>query len=245
MTTTRETRLKSLYTSLPPGTPLVSEDLAGLGISADLAVHYVRSGWLTRLARGVYARPGDTLLPNPSLRLLERKVEGLHVGGKSALEWYGVRQYVPQQSILHLYGWTATKLPDWFLKRFPAEYHRKRLFEETPQSLLHVAPFEKRADAPLVSSPERGLLELLSEVGVRQPLQEARELAESAYTLRADVLEELLKRCTSVKTVRLSLLLGGELSLPWAKKLNPAQLPTGSKKPWVSRSRDGLLILKP
>ena len=144
-----------------------------------------------------------------------------------------------------MYGWTATKLPDWFLKRFPAEYHRKRLFEETPKSLLHVAPFEKRADAPLVSSPERGLLELLSEVGVRQPLQEARELAESAYTLRADVLEELLKRCTSVKTVRLSLLLGSELSLPWAKKLNPAQLPTGSKKPWVSRSSDGLLILKP
>lgn len=245
MTTTKENRLKNLYTSLPPGTPLVSEDLAGLGISADLAVHYVRSGWLTRLARGVYARPGDTLLPNPSLRLLERKVEGLHVGGKSALEWYGVRQYVRQQSILHLYGWTATKLPDWFLKRFPAEYHRKRLFEETPKSLLHVARFEKRADAPLVSSPERGLLELLSEVGVRQPLQEARELAESAYTLRADVLEELLKRCTSVKTVRLSLLLGGELSLPWAKKLNPAQLPTGSKKPWVSRSSDGLLILKP
>jgi hypothetical protein len=224
---------------------VASEDLAGLGISADLAVHYVRSGWLTRLARGVYARPGDTLLPNPSLRQLERKVSGLHVGGKSALEWYGIRHYVSQQSKLHLYGWTATDLPEWFLKRFPAEYHRKRLFEETPKSLLHVAPFEKRADAPLVSAPERGLLELLSEIGVRQPLQEARELAESAYTLRADVLEELLKRCTSVKTVRLCLLLGRELSLPWAKKLDPAQLPTGSKKPWVSRSSDGLLVLKP
>jgi hypothetical protein len=245
MATTKENRLKTLYTSLPPGTPLASEDLARLGISADLAVHYVRSGWLTRLSRGVFARPGDTLLPNPSLRLLERRVEGLHVGGKSALEWYGVRQYVSQQSTLHLYGWTATRLPDWFLKRFPAEYHRKRLFEETPRSLLHVAPFEKQADAPLVSAPERGLLELLSEVGVRQPLQEARELAESAYTLRADVLQELLKRCTSVKTVRLCLLLGRELSLPWAKKLNSAQLPTGSKKPWVSRSTDGLLILKP
>jgi hypothetical protein len=46
-------------------------------------------------------------------------------------------------------------LPEWFLKRFPAEYHRKRLFEETPKSLLHVALFEKRANAPLVSVPER------------------------------------------------------------------------------------------
>ena len=59
-----------------------------------------------------------------------------------------------------------------------------------------------------MSAPERAFLELLSEVGVRQPLQEARELAESAYTLRADVIEKLLKRCTSVKTVRLCLRFG-------------------------------------
>ena len=88
-------------------------------------------------------------------------------------------------------------------------------------------------------------MEVLSEVGVRQPLQEARELAESTYSLRADVLNELLQRCTSVKTVRLCLQLGRELSLPWAAKLDPAQLPTGSDRPWVSRSSDGLLVLKP
>jgi len=89
------------------------------------------------------------------------------------------------------------------------------------------------------------LLEVLSEVGVRQPLQEARELAESTYSLRADVLRELLQRCTSVKTVRLCLQLGRELALPWATKLDPAQLPTGSDRAWVSRSEDGLLVLKP
>ena len=88
-------------------------------------------------------------------------------------------------------------------------------------------------------------MEVLSEVGVRQPLQEARELAESTYNLRADVLSELLQRCTNVKTVRLCLQLGRELSLPWAAKLDPAQLPTGSDRPWVSRSSDGLLVLKP
>src|ERR1700681_3813318 len=75
--------------------------------------------------------------------------------------------------------------------------------------------------------------------------QEARGLAESAYTLRADVLEKLLKRCTSVKTVRLCLRFGRELSLPWAAKLTPARLRTGSNRAWVSRSKDGLLVLKP
>ena len=245
MATTGTSKLNALYTHLAPGTPLTSEDLAALGISADLAVHYVRAGWLTRLTRGVFCRPNDTLDMHPSLLLLERRLEGLHVGGKSALDWYGLRQYVSQQPLLHLYGWAAGRLPEWFTERFPAEYHRKRLFEEQPTAMLHVGPFERRSGAPQVSAPERALLELLSEVGVRQPLQEARELVESAYSLRADVLRELLQHCTSVKTVRLCLQLGREAALPWAAKLDPAMLPTGSDRPWVSKSADGLLVLKP
>src|SRR3569833_624012 len=245
MATTERTKLNSLYRQWAPGTPLTSEDLAAVGISADLAVHYARAGGLSRLARGVYRRPNDTLDLHACLVLLLRSVEGLHVGGKSALDWYGVRQYLSQRSVLHLYGWTTVRLPGWFTERFPAEYHRKRLFDEPPNDPLHAGPFEKRDGAPRVSTPERALLEVLSEVGVRQPLQEARELAESTYSLRADVLRELLQRCTSVKTVRLCLQFGRVLVLPWAAKLDAAQLPTGSDRAWVSRSADGLLVLKP
>lgn len=245
MATTQRDKLNRLHTHLAPGTPLTSEDLAALGISADLAVHYVRAGWLERLARGVYCRPNDPPALHPSVALLQRSFEGLHVGGKSALDWHGIRHYVAQRPVLHLYGWKAGRLPEWFTLRFPAEYHRKRLFEERPGALLHVRPFENRKGAPLVSAPERALLEVLSEVGVRQPLQEARELVESSYSFRADALRDLLKRCTSVKTVRLCLQLGRELSQPWASKLDPSQLPKGSDRPWVSRSADGLLVLKP
>lgn len=224
---------------------MTSEDLAALGVSADLAVHYARAGWLSRLARGVYRRPNDTLDLHPCLVLMQRSIIGLHVGGKSALDWYGVRQYLSQQSVLHLYGWTTARLPNWFTERFPAEYHRKRLFDEPPNDPLHAGLFEKRDGAPRVSVPERALLEMLSEVGVRQPLQEARELTEGAYSLRVDVLRDLLQRCNSVKTVRLCLQLGRELALPWASKLDTAHLPTGSDRAWVSRSSEGLLILKP
>ncbi len=61
MATTDRSKLNRLYTGRPPGAPLTSEDLAVLGISADLAVHYVRSGWLSRLARGVYSKPAEAL----------------------------------------------------------------------------------------------------------------------------------------------------------------------------------------
>lgn len=245
MTTIKENKLKKLYAGLAPGAPVSSEDLAAMDISADLAVHYVRSGWLKRLMRGVYCRPNDTLALYPSLQLLERQFPGMHVGGKSALDWHGIRQYVAQQPVLNLYGWNAGQLPTWFTERFPAEYHRKRLFDEVPDALLYVDAFEKREDAPRVSSPERALLELLSEVGVRQSLPEVRELVESTYHLRATVLCELLKHCKSIKTVRLCLHLGRELSLPWVDRLNPKELPTGSDRVWVSRSGDSLLMLKP
>jgi len=53
---------------------------------------------------------------------------------------------------------------------------------EKPEHMIAVRRFENGARAPLVSSPERALLELLDEVGVRQPLEEAREIAEGAST---------------------------------------------------------------
>jgi hypothetical protein len=227
MTKTSKNKLKMLYTQLPLGTPLVSQDLAALGISADLAVYYVRAGWLKRLTRGVYCRPNDTLDQHSSLLMLQRRFEGLHVGGKSALDWYGVRQYVAQRPVLRLYGWVAGCLPEWFTERFPAVYHRKRLFNEQPGTLLHVAPFRWQDGAPQVSIPERALLELLSEVGVRQPLQEARELIEFLYNLRVEILYELLQHCTSVKTVRLCLKLGREAALPWVTEIDPTTLPIG------------------
>jgi hypothetical protein len=39
-------------------------------------------------------------------------------------------------------------------------------------------------------------------------------------------------------------MLGRELQLPWAEKLDATGLRKGSDRPWISKSRDGLLVLK-
>lgn len=227
------------------GTPVSAEDLSALGVSSDLTGYYVRAGRLQRLARGVYSRPNDPPALHPSITLLQRSLKGLHVSGKSALAWHGIHYRISQLPVLHLSGWQAGHLPAWFTDHFPAEYHRNRLFEEAPDAQLHVQPFEKRTGAPLIAIPERALLEVLSEVGLRQPLPEARELVRSSDRLRGDVLLELLKHCASVKTVRLCLHLGREFQLPWFHELDSSDLPRGSDRPWVWRSADGLLVLKP
>jgi hypothetical protein len=242
--TIKGNKLNRLYARIAPGTPLSSDDLTALGISPDLTIYYVRAGWLERLARGVYCRPDGPPALHPSITLLQRSLEGLHVSGQTALAWHGVHHNPSQQSTLHLSGWHAGHLPAWFTERFPADYHRNRLFEERPETQLHVHPFENRKGAPLISTPERALLEVLSEVGLRQPLQEARELVHSSDSLRGDIMLDLLKRCASVKTVRLCLQLGREFQQPWMSKLDPSLLPKGSDRPWVWRSADGLLVLK-
>ena len=84
--------------------------------------------------------------------VLQRLVPGLHVGGKTALDWYGVRHYVGARPTLELYGWSSVKLPAWFVDEFPSDYHRKRLFNEPPTEMLGVTPFEGNSQAPLVSS---------------------------------------------------------------------------------------------
>jgi len=231
--------------ALPPGRPVTSAALRAMGISGDLAVHYVRAGWLRRLARGVYSRPDGELDLHASLALLEGSIDGLHVGGKTALDWHGLRHFLRPQPVLDLYGHQSAHLPDWFTAAFPARYRRRQLFDEPATALLCVERFGRATYRPLVSEPERAWLELLSDVGVRQPLSEAQELASETHLLRARVLQRLLEACLSVKTVRLCLQLGERTNAPWMTKLDRASIPTGSASPWVARTREGLLILPP
>lgn len=230
-------------TLLPLGHPITLTHLKDLGVSEDLAAYYARSGWLTRVTQGLYARPGPLDL-HASLKILEMRIPGCHVGGRTALAWNGIQHFVRQESPLELFGWDSTRLPDWFSKTFPAVYRRKRLFEEDPESLVAVSGFGDHQTAPLTSDPERGLLEMLSEVGPRQSLAEARAIMEGAYAMREEVMLTLLGRCTSVKAVRLCLLLSRELSLPFADALFAADLPTKGKGAWVTKTPEGWLILK-
>lgn len=63
-----------------------------------------------------------------------------------------------------------------------------------------------------MSVPERALLEMLSEVGLGQGIEEARYIMEGVRSSRVEVLTPLLKSCLLVKAVR--------LCVQWAEELN-------------------------
>lgn len=236
--------LKQLMTQ-PPGAPLTVRDLRAAGVSPQLAYSYVKNGWLIRVGRGVFVRPGAPLNLRGSLRALQDSGYRFHVGGRTALAWYGVRHHLRHKERVTLYGVDDVRLPSWLTSNFDVAYRRNRLFKERGMHLRAISRFEDKPDEPFVSEPERAVLELLSGVPQRQSLEEARALMQSLSTLRPSVLQQLLATCTSVKTVRLFLALSRELQLPYLSQLNEKKLPKGGKSRWVLRSNDTTLVLKP
>lgn len=187
------------------------------GLTRTHASKLARGGWLQRLGQGVYLLPGDELTRDGALAFLAARVPGFHVGGKTALHWHGVRHNVAAIEVLSLWGTRWLELPAWFNTRFPSHYQSSTLFGAEDEPLLGVRPLPGGDPAVPLSVPERALLELLSDVGRRQSLEEARHLVEGLPGLRPAVLEELLDRTSRIKVVRLAVKLAKEAGHGWSE----------------------------
>jgi hypothetical protein len=145
-----------------------------------------------------------------------------------------------------LWGDHRTDLPSWFQDRFPARYSSSRLFDDELPAGTGIAPMPEFPNGPRVSGPERALLEMLSEVGVYQELEEARAIMENVRQLRTRQLSLLLNHCRMVKAIRLCVAWARELDLPWAGHARDAASDRMGSGRWIGRLKNGnTLILKP
>jgi Transcriptional regulator, AbiEi antitoxin, Type IV TA system/Transcriptional regulator, AbiEi antitoxin N-terminal domain len=238
----RYNALHRLQTEVPRGAPVDSAQLASLGVSSALAHHYLKSGWLSRLGRGVFQFPNDDLREADCLKFLARQVDGFHVGGKTALAWRGFGHNVPAREPLWLWGNRNRHLPDWFTERFPARYTTRSPFASDLPPGLGLEPLPDQPNGVAVSVPERALLEMLSEVGIHQGVEEAKNITEGVRSLRPEVLALLLQHCLRVKAARLCVHWAEELQLPWAAAARKAaaQHMTGSR--WSARLKSGIRL---
>lgn len=245
----RHSLIKPLYAVLPHGAPLDVEALKSVGVSAKQAARYVQSGWLDRLGHGVYSFPGDNLSLHECIKLLQAHVANLHVASKSALALQGVRHNLGSRERTLLWGDVRFVVPEWFLSRFPARYSHVRLFNWKDQTLAQksVTTPPGVTEGLQVSVPERAVLEMLSEVGVHQSLEEAQNVFDGLRSPRTEMLGNLLTCCTSVKAVRLFLAWARETKVVDVDQFQAHyKLPVGSDSRWISRLKDGtLLSLKP
>jgi hypothetical protein len=172
-------------------------------------------GWLESMAGEVTKFRNGRMLQRDSLELLSRQVPDFHVGGKTALAWRGVRREVPAEEPLCLWG-DRVALPGWFGKRTAVRYRKQNLFSAKLPKDFGLQPWSGTGPGVLVSTPERALLEMLSEVGLHQGIEEARVIMGSTGTLDPEALIGLLNHCCQFKVVLLCALWADELALPWA-----------------------------
>lgn len=244
--TTPTNLFRNLLAEMPRGAPLSTAWLQQRGLQSKQVARLAADGWLQRLGRGLYLLPGDVLNRDASLAHLGKSVPGLHVAGKTALSWRGIRHNLAFKEHITLWGDAPATLPAWFTAAFPASYQATQLFDSTLDRSVGLASLPSGHPDVLVSTPERALLELLSDVGKGQGLEETRHLMESARALRTPVLEELLKHLQRIKVVRLASTLAQELGLPWAELARKHSSRLGGGGRWVSTTTTGeRLNLKP
>jgi hypothetical protein len=236
-------QLKELQVVVPRGAPLDSQKLESLNVSRALAHEYVKAGWLEKLGRGVFMFAGDQLTRDACLKFLETRIQGLHVAAKSALALHGFRQNVAFQDTVILWGSQRAILPPWFQERYPFRYSNSPLFDEKLPSGYGLASLPESPGGPMVSSPERALLEMLSEIGVHQEVEEARAIMESVRQLRGRHLQVLLTHSRMVKAVRLCVAWSAELDLPWASQARDAAAGKMGTGRWVARFKNGQTII--
>ena len=240
----RSSIIKGLQSGFQRGRPLHTSDLRRARVSNALAYRYVQHGWMEKLGRGTFMFAGDELQRDSSLGYLAERFPGLHIGGKTALALRGKTHNILFRETLTLWGPKNVRLPEWFVKRFASRYTSRELFSDELTQGFCLSPLQ--GEGVPVSEPERALLEMLSEVGTRQEVEEARNIMELLGSLRREPLLLLLRACRQTKTVRLCVQWAKELGLPWATQAEEALSGVTGKQRWVRRLVNGrTLILNP
>lgn len=227
------------------GHPIDVAMLREMGISNALAAYMVKSGWLQRLSQGVYLLTGDTASRDGTMTHLTRCIPGLHVGGKTALSWQGVRHNIAFREKVVLWGRRPYRIPAWVNDSMSYSYQTTDLFDGELPYETGLKPLPSGSPEVLVSVPERAILELASDIGKGQSMEEASNLVIGLRNLRSDVLDEFLRHCKRVKVVRLVRDLGREADFSWARDLQKHVDRLGAGKRWSNKTKNGRLTLKP
>ena len=208
---------KALRAEIPAGQFATREFLLQRGFGVHSINNLLKSGDMVSLARGAYAQD-EPLTVVGIVRSLQRMGSDLVVGGETALRLQGVLRAKPAE----LFSWVSlsgsTPPPSWLFKwdgSVQFDYlAAARLFKfgrggavSWPDDRLHfVSEFGWMGVTFRISSVERAMFEMLSEVPQRVSFDNARNLMERARAHASQIkLRRLLDQSMSLKVNRLFL----------------------------------------
>ncbi len=233
------TKINQLIKKWPAGSFVTAQYLQEQGYSPALRTKYVEGGWLESAGKGAYRLPGDSIDWLGGVYALQSQLGmTVHPGGKTALSLKGAAHFVAtgQGQEVFLYGRRGEQLPTWF-RVYP--WPDKVLYKPTELFRGDLSPFmseyrHKELDVR-IANRELAALEMLYHVPAKQGFLEAFSIVENLATLRPNVVQRLLEKCSSVKVKRLFLFMTEKAGHPWFVKLNKAELDLGAGKRVIAK----------
>ncbi|MBN1869839.1 MAG: type IV toxin-antitoxin system AbiEi family antitoxin [Candidatus Omnitrophica bacterium] len=208
-------------------------------INSALVDYYLRKGYLERVAYGAYRRPGSPLKWQHLVYSLQVLGFSVHIGGRSALELKGFAHYLPFNKKQRVHLFRENKLPGWLFKtKIDAEFveHTRKLFKNNENNLgLTTILFGSWDWKINVASPERAILEMMSDVPNKESFHMVDVMMESATTLRPEVINTLLEKCNNIKVKRLFLWFSEKHGHPWFERLELDHVDLGKGKRVVQK----------
>nr|WKF55603.1 hypothetical protein HUO10_000047 [Paraburkholderia busanensis] len=204
----------------PRGEPLDRTFLAQYGIGEEDTPSLVDAGWLRRLSEDAHLLRGDSPTLDGSVAFFARLIPGLHVGGKAALNMYGIRYFLYARLRVNLWGDVPHVFPGWASESLLLTYQHEHLFDERLRAGFAISPLPGRNPRMPVSAPERAVLEYLAGSMQSETRREDNaNLVGMMRNVRLDVMQELVDHCVRRDVVWGLKCMAEDEDFAWAKLL--------------------------
>ena len=215
------TRLVQLLMDFAPrGEPLDLGFLAEYGVTSVEASDLVTGGWLRRLSDDAYLLRGDLPALDGTVAFFARRVPGLHVSGKAALDMRGIRYYLYARPRINLWGAVPFEFPSWAKELLLLTYEHDRLFDNALPTTFAISALPARSARMPVAATERAILEYLAGSVHDERLHEDNvNLVGMLRNIRLDVLQKLVDHCPQRDVVWTLKSIGEDEDFEWAKQL--------------------------
>lgn len=218
---TNVTQLVQLLMDFAPrGEPLDLAFLGSYGITEGEALTLVAAGWLRQLSDNAYLLRGDSPTVDGAVSFFVRRIPGLHVSGKTALDMRGIRYTLYARSRISLWGDASFEFPSWAKELLLLTYQHERLFDASLPKDFAISALPGRSLRMRVAETERAILEYLAGSLQSEVLREDNaNLVGMLRNIRLDVLQKLVDHCPRRDVVWGLKFIGEDEDFEWAKML--------------------------
>jgi len=204
----------------PRGEPLDLAFLAQYGITTAEALRLLAAGWLRQLSDDAYLLRGDSPTLEGSVSFFARRIPGLHVSGKAALDMRGIRYNLSARPRINLWGEASFEFPSWAKESLLLTYEDERLFDANLPEAFAISAVPGRSQRMPVAATERAILEYLAgSVGSEMLREDNVNLVGMLRNIRLDVLQKLVDHCPRRDVVWALKFIGEDEDFEWAKLL--------------------------